>query len=104
MSVSPSPPPVDAEPSAPSPQPAEEGLVVGIARYLVGLGCRMSILFGFYVLSIGPMYWPWYSGTYGNGSEFVSKLYLPLWVLCVKFPWFGDWVDRYVWMWNEWGR
>jgi hypothetical protein len=87
--------------------PADAGptdALSAVGHYLFGLTCRMLILFGFYVLSIGPMYWRWYSGKYGNGSAYIAAFYEPLWILCVKFPWLGDWVDSYVWIWNEWGR
>jgi hypothetical protein len=101
----PSQPPA-VEPAAAS-QPAEaepRGSFEVLVHYLLGLACRMGVLFGLYVLSIGPMYWRWYSGKFGNGSEYVAAFYEPLWVLCIQFPMLGEWVDGYVWLWNMWGR
>lgn len=74
-----------------------------VYEYLVGLACRMTLLFGVYVLSIGPLYWRWYSAKFVNGSPYLAAFYEPLWILCIRFPWLGDWVDSYVKLWNLWG-
>ncbi|MFV0443320.1 MAG: hypothetical protein ACK5Q5_07095 [Planctomycetaceae bacterium] len=97
------PSPESAESAA---APVEEQLTATfvVARYLVGFACRMLVLFGLYVLSIGPMYWSWYSGKYANGSVYLAAFYEPLWILCVRYPWLGDWVDGYVWLWTTWGQ
>lgn len=62
----------------------------------------MLIMFGFYVLSIGPFYWRWYSAKFVNGSKYVAAFYEPLWALAHAIPWFGDWVDYYVQLWGTW--
>lgn len=62
----------------------------------------MSLLFGLYVLSIGPLYWRWYSAKFVNGSQYVAAFYEPLWALAHAVPWFGDWLDFYVQLWGEW--
>lgn len=101
MSVT-SPPPAVAAPDEAPPvaAPRPESAATQLVSYLIGLAGRMTILFGLYVLSIGPMYWWWYSGKFVNGSEYIAAFYEPLWILCVRFPWLGDWVDSYVWLWN----
>lgn len=71
-------------------------------RSAAGFGQRMTVLFGLYVLSIGPMYWRWYSSEFVNGSPYVRAFYRPLWLLARRFPWFGEWLDFYVQMWGEW--
>lgn len=71
-------------------------------EFLAALGQRMFVLFGWYVLSIGPMYWRWYSAEFVNGSPYVRAFYRPLWLLARRFPWFGEWLDFYVQMWGEW--
>jgi hypothetical protein len=71
-----------------------------LTEYLIGLACRMLVLFGFYTLSIGPMYWRWYSGKYVNGSAVIAAFYEPLWILAGECPWFGDWVNAYIQLWQ----
>lgn len=70
--------------------------------YLIGMGQRMTLLFLLYVLSIGPMYWRWYSSKFVNGSPYVAAFYEPLWRLTQRFDWFGEWVDFYIRLWGEW--
>ena len=82
--------------------PPEESRNV-VWGYLVGLASRMIVLFGFYVLSIGPMYWQWYSAKFVNGSPYVAAFYEPLWALSHWVPWFGEWLDFYVQLWTNWG-
>lgn len=79
---------------------AEEPARWSLTAYLAGLACRMLVLFGFYTLSIGPMYWRWYSGKYINGSTLVAAFYEPLWILAGLFPWFGDWINAYIRLWQ----
>ena len=71
-----------------------------IFEYLAALACRMTLLFGLYVLSIGPMYWRWYSSKFITSSPYVAAFYEPLWILCHRFPLLGDWVDFYVTLWT----
>jgi hypothetical protein len=51
------------------------------------------------MLSIGPVYWRWYSGKYVDGPTILSAFYEPLWRLCGIIPplrWFMNW---YVSLW-----
>lgn len=72
----------------------------GWAQYSAGVLMRMTVLFVCYTLSIGPMYWHWYSGKFVNGSQTVAAFYEPLWQLSHRYPWFGEWVDHYVRLWQ----
>lgn len=70
--------------------------------YCAGLVQRMLILFGFYVLSIGPLYWRWYSSEMNLGSPFLRAFYRPLWILAQQCEPFAQWLDFYVQLWVDW--
>lgn len=72
----------------------------GWREYFTGVFARMVALFLCYILSIGPMYWHWYSGKFVNGSQTIAAFYEPLWQLSHRYPWFGQWVDHYVRLWQ----
>jgi len=80
---------------------------MSILRYLVGLAARMTVLFGLYVLSIGPMYWQWQSGRQGEGSRIIAAFYEPLYRLANmedRFgigETFGSWLNFYISLWVE---
>jgi hypothetical protein len=67
--------------------------------WLFGLIQRVFLLVGIYVLSIGPMYWHWYGGRFGEGSQFIAAFYEPIFMLVSFVPWFGEWMDWYVGLW-----
>ncbi|MEZ6067670.1 MAG: hypothetical protein R3B90_18610 [Planctomycetaceae bacterium] len=73
-----------------------------VADYLIGLTARMTVLFGLYVLSIGPMYWKWYSSKFVDDSPWIAAFYEPLWKLSHYVPWLGGWIDFYVTLWDGW--
>jgi len=60
---------------------------------------RMWLLFCFYTLSIGPMYWEWVSGREAKGSLVVAAFYEPLRWLGTTVPLFGEWLNWYVRLW-----
>ncbi|TWT58784.1 hypothetical protein KOR42_21700 [Thalassoglobus neptunius] len=60
---------------------------------------QMIILIGFYILSIGPMYWQWIAAKDVDGFHFIEVLYRPLWVLAGEIPALGDWLNWYVRLW-----
>jgi len=70
-----------------------------LADYLITSAEQLIILFGLYVLSIGPMYWIWIEAKYVDGSYIVAAFYEPLWRLCGLIPFLGDWVNWYVSFW-----
>ena len=65
----------------------------------------MTVLFGLYVLSIGPMYWYWYFGKFGNGSLIVAAFYEPLFLMANQddslnlSQAFGEWLNSYISLW-----
>lgn len=54
-----------------------------------------------YVLSIGPMWWAWYSGMYVSTEQdyWVIAFYEPLRVAC-EFEWIDSVVTAYIEWWN----
>lgn len=78
-----------------------------LGNYLVGLSARMAVLFGLYVLSIGPMFWMWHSGKFGNGYRIVAAFYEPLFRLAnIDDPLhigetIGEWLNYYIGLWIQ---
>lgn len=60
---------------------------------------QLLILFALYVLSIGPMYWRWFSAKYVNGPALLAAFYEPLWILAGWCPPLGAWINWYVRFW-----
>lgn len=67
-----------------------------VRRMLVGL-----VLLTLYVLSIGPMWWAWYSGMYVSTSSdyWVIAFYEPLRLMC-QIEWLDSLVTAYIEWWN----
>ncbi len=75
---------------------AEQDSVLG---YLIASAEQMVIVFGLYVLSIGPMYWTWIEAKHVDGSHLIAAFYEPLWKLAGWIPPLGEWVNWYVCLW-----
>ena len=60
----------------------------------------LAVVWVLYALSIGPMYWTWYSASYIRGPSWVPALYGPLQFVGEHVPVFGRWIDDYIWWWN----
>lgn len=92
--------PQEASPVSVSAEEAErERPSRGWNGCLMGFAQRMFLLLGFYVLSMGPMYWQWYGGRFAGGSQLVAAFYEPIYVMATLIPWFGEWMDWYVGLW-----
>ncbi len=74
----------------------EEG---SLLEYLIASAEQMVILFGLYVLSIGPMYWTWIAAKHVDGSYYIAAFYEPLWFLAGLVPPLGEWLNWYVCLW-----
>ena len=59
-----------------------------------------AVFWVLYTLSIGPMYWTWYSAAYIRGPSWVLAVYGPLQYTGERVPAFGRWIDDYIWWWN----
>jgi len=93
-------PPAEQPGEVVSPAEAQQGSPRGRVRgWLFGFAQRMFLLVGFYVLSMGPMYWHWYGGRFAGGSQLIVAFYEPLFILATLVPWFGEWMDWYVGLW-----
>lgn len=68
-------------------------------RWAVRRSIVLAVLTTLYVLSIGPMYWIWYSGMYVSteANYWVIAFYEPLRLACHI-----EWVDRIVTAYIEW--
>ncbi len=82
----------EVEPTA----PAEKRKPV---PHLIALIEQLIITFGVYVLSIGPMYWPWYNAKYVEGPLIIAAFYEPLWLLAGWVPAIGDALNWYCSFW-----
>ncbi len=79
-------------------EPLRDPLRHRIVEFLLRLAIQLPTFVMLYVLSIGPMFWYWYSATYLNGSKFIAKLYYPLLWAC-KNDYIRYWVNRYIDWW-----
>lgn len=61
----------------------------------------LAVLFSLYVLSIGPMWWAWYSGMYVDteSNYWVIALYEPLHLAC-GIEWVNRIIAAYIAWWN----
>lgn len=59
------------------------------------------VLLTFYVLSIGPMWWAWYSGMYVSteANYWIIAFYEPLRLVC-QIDWVNSVVMAYIEWWN----
>ncbi len=66
-------------------------------RRLIGL----IVVIAVYVLSIGPMWWAWYSGMYVSTEDnyWVIAIYEPLRQAC-RIEWINSFVTAYIEWWN----
>ena len=62
----------------------------------------LTVLLTLYVLSIGPMWWVWYSGMYVSTSAdyWVIAFYEPLRLACQQIEWSDSFVRAYIEWWN----
>jgi hypothetical protein len=88
--------PTESGVSAPLPMPVAPRTWRGWVLRSAG---QMLLLFSVYTLSIGPMFWTWYSAMYLDGPVWVAKLYLPLVIACEVIPPFGWLVNQYINWW-----
>lgn len=65
-----------------------------------GVLLQLVVMWFFYTLSIGPMFWTWYGAVYVGGPRWVVAFYAPLQYACEKVPYYGEWVENYIWWWN----
>lgn len=65
-----------------------------------GVALQMAIFWLVYTLSIGPMFWTWYGAVFVGGSRWIVAFYAPLQYACEIVPYYGNWVDAYIWWWN----
>ncbi len=61
----------------------------------------LTVLLTLYVLSIGPMWWAWYSGMYVSTQSdyWIIAFYEPLRLAC-RIEWFDSIVTAYIEWWN----
>lgn len=57
------------------------------------------IVLSLYVLSIGPLYWQWYSAKFVDGPTVLAAFYEPLFWAANFIPLFGEWLDHYIRWW-----
>lgn len=58
-----------------------------------------AVAFVVYVLSIGPMYWPYYNSKFNLGHPIIAAIYEPLYILCQWIPPLSWLVDNYILLW-----
>ena len=70
-------------------------------RWAVRRVLALTVLLTLYLLSIGPMWWVWYSGMYVSTSAdyWVIAFYEPLRVAC-RIEWIDSVVTAYIEWWN----
>lgn len=90
---------IDPDTIKAAPVPPSEEVTSGLWEYLVVSLEQMIILVGFYILSIGPMYWSWVGAKQVDGSYYIAAIYEPLWFLAGVFPDLGEWLNWYVRFW-----
>lgn len=72
-----------------------------LRRWAVRRTIALLVLLTLYVLSIGPMWWAWYSGMYVSteADYWVIAFYEPLRLAC-QFEWIDSVVTAYIEWWN----
>jgi hypothetical protein len=65
-----------------------------------GIVAQFVLVWIIYTLSIGPMYWTWFAARYIDGSYWIIAFYAPLQAACEYVPYYGDWVEGFIWWWN----
>lgn len=70
-------------------------------RWAVRRVIVLAVLLTLYVLSIGPMWWAWYSGMYVSteADYWVIAFYEPLRIAC-QIEWIDSLVTAYIEWWN----
>ncbi len=86
-------------PASTAPKPGLTWLKV--RRFLVRRLVSTILLLTLYVLSIGPMWWVWYSGMYveTETNYWVIAIYEPLRQAC-RIEWVNSLVTSYIEWWN----
>ena len=90
-----------AAPDSPDPPVKPTGLTWRkVGRWAVRRIVTLMVCLTLYVLSIGPMYWRWYSGMYVSteGDYWVIAFYEPLRRVCQN-QWFNSIVTAYIEWW-----
>ena len=59
---------------------------------------QLLFIFVLYILSTGPMYWHCYAAYHLNGSEYITKLYLPI-VWACEIDIVNDFFNWYIGLW-----
>lgn len=87
-----------ASPAPNAPSAARPGL--SFRRRVARCALLLAILLTLYVLSIGPMWWAWYSGMYvsTDANYWVIAFYEPLRVAC-HIEWINTIVTAYIEWW-----
>ncbi|WP_417390002.1 hypothetical protein [Gimesia sp.] len=68
-------------------------------RYIITSTIQITVLLLLYVLSIGPLFWQWYSSFNSMSSPFFAAFYTPLLLACDLFPPLSDGVNWYINLW-----
>jgi len=89
--------------SQPAPAPAEESTSKRRKRSWTGFFRDISLYLLVYVVisgvSIGPLFWVWFSAVYVDGPKWFARLYMPLVFLCEIFPPLGWLINAWVNWW-----
>ncbi len=86
-----------SSPVIPSPKPIASSWKRRVIRHLL----LWVVLLTVYVLSIGPMWWAWYSGTFVSteANYWIIAVYEPLRLAC-NVDWINAIVTAYIEWWN----
>lgn len=68
-------------------------------RYIIKSLIQITIVLSIYVLSIGPLFWNWFSSYHSMSSPFYATFYMPLLLACDYIPPLSDGVNWYINLW-----
>ncbi|WP_299468515.1 hypothetical protein [uncultured Gimesia sp.] len=68
-------------------------------RYIINSLIQVIVLSSLYILSIGPLFWQWYSSFNSMSSPFLAAFYMPLLFACEYIPPLSDGVNWYINLW-----
>ncbi len=68
-------------------------------RYIINSLIQVTVLLSLYILSIGPLFWQWYSSFNSMSSPFFAAFYTPLLFACEYIPPLSDGVNWYINLW-----
>ncbi|MFK7778715.1 MAG: hypothetical protein QM501_11475 [Gimesia sp.] len=72
---------------------------LSMKRYITTSLIQVTVFLTLYVLSIGPLFWQWYSSFNSMGSPFFAAFYTPLLLACDLVPPLSDSVNWYINLW-----